>query len=90
MANYENFDFIDTTAKDNEIAAVNKYAELTGIQLQEADPRRIIFKSVAYMLALAQEVMNDTAKQNFLLFQNVCYSSANGLPVGKPLHEIQS
>ena len=68
MANYENFDFIDTTAKDNEIAAVNKYAELTGIQLQEADPRRIIFKSVAYMLALAQEVMNDTAKQNFLRF----------------------
>mgnify|MGYP003615746546 CR=1 FL=1 len=68
MPNYEDFDFIDTTAKDNEIAAVNKYAELTGIQLQEADPRRIIFKSVAYMLGMAQEVMNDTAKQNFLRF----------------------
>ena len=27
MANYENFDFIDTTAKDNEIAAVNKYEQ---------------------------------------------------------------
>lgn len=68
MANYDDFDFIDTTAKDNEIAAVNKYAELTGVQLQESDPRRIIFKSVAYMLGMAQEVMNDTAKQNFLRF----------------------
>ena len=66
--NNEDFDFIDTTAKDNETAAVNKYAELTGVQLTEADPRRIIFKSVSYMLALAQEVMNDTAKQNFLRF----------------------
>lgn len=66
--NNDNFDFIDTTAKDNEIAAVNKYAELTGIQLVEADPRRIILKSVSYMMALAQEVMNDTAKQNFLRF----------------------
>ncbi len=46
--NNEDFDFIDTTAKDNETAAVNKYAELTGVQLTEADPRRIIFKSVSY------------------------------------------
>ena len=88
--NNENFDFIDTTAKDNETAAVNKYAELTGIQLTEADPRRIIFKSVSYMLALAQEVMNDTAKQNFLRFARSNRLDAKGELYGSRGSRLES
>ena len=61
-------DFIISNSYECEMDLVNVYYDLYGRELGQADPTRMIFKTIAPKLAQIENKINDTAKQNLLKY----------------------
>lgn len=68
MDNFEEYEAIDSDAWEIKRDMINKFQELSGRSLTEANPETLIFSTVAYQLALLEEKYNDDIKQNYLRF----------------------
>lgn len=66
--NLPDIDFINVDVEEQEMIMVNRFEDLSGISLKNADPRRKILQTVAYALTLALNNINYTAKQQLLTY----------------------
>lgn len=67
--NLPDIEFVDVEVGDFEELAVSKFEELMpGVKLSEADPRRKLLQSVAYVAALLANNIDYTGKQNRLAY----------------------
>lgn len=64
MSRNTDYQFVPTDAESVEAQLVSYYEKLTGASLQPADPMRLLFKTVAYVIVLERADTNYTGNQN--------------------------
>lgn len=68
LNNLPDIEFVDTDAAAVEATIINKYEKVTGRALQRGDPVRLFLLTIANVIVLLKNQLNETGKQNLLRY----------------------
>ncbi|ECD6517271.1 baseplate J protein [Salmonella enterica subsp. enterica] len=77
--NLPEIDFVEVDAEEMENIAVSKFQELTGIVLEETDPRRKFIQSIAFLGTMIGNNIDFTGKMNLLAYAQDNYLDHKGI-----------
>jgi phage-related baseplate assembly protein len=77
--NLPEVDFVEVDAEEMENIAVSKFQELTGIVLEETDPRRKFIQSIAFLATMLGNNIDFTGKMNLLAYAQDNYLDHKGI-----------